>query len=58
MPKKYKLYLTSIKLIVKVCDVAAGQTQDLDLAELPLRRLGRDEQAQRVEGCVHAAWKC
>lgn len=54
---KYELYSTCIELVIKMCDVAAGEAQDLDLAELPVGRLRRYEQAQRVERRVHAAWK-
>ena len=38
-------------------DVAASKAEDLDLAELPVGRFRGDEQAQRVERYVHAAWK-
>lgn len=47
--------LTSIKLIIQMRNVTAGQSQDLDLAELPVGWFRRDEQTQRVERRVHAA---
>lgn len=37
-------------------NIAAGQSQDLNLAELPVGRFRRDEQTQRAERRVHAAW--
>ena len=35
-------------------DVRGGQPQRLDLAQLPIDRLRRDELAQVLEGAVHA----
>lgn len=40
-----------------MCDVASSETQDLYLAELAVRRLRGDQQAQRIECHVHAAWE-
>lgn len=37
-------------------DIAAGQPEDLNLAQLPVWWFGRDEQPQCVERHVHAAW--
>lgn len=48
--------LTCIKLIIQMRNVTAGQPQDLDLAELPVGRFRWNEQTQRVERRVHAAW--
>lgn len=51
------LIATRIKLVVQMCDVAAGKSEDFDLAQLAIRRLRRNKQPQCVEGHIDAAWK-
>jgi hypothetical protein len=40
---------------VKVCNVAAGETQDFNLGELPICRFSGNQSAQCAHGAVHAA---
>ena len=45
---------TCVKLYGEVLDVGGGQSQGLDLAQLPVQRLGGDEVPQAGEGRVDA----
>ena len=45
---------TCIKLYCEVLDVGGCQSQSLDLAQLPVQRLGGDEVPQAGEGRVDA----
>lgn len=38
-------------------DVATGQSQDLNLAQFPIRWFCGDQQPQSVERRIHAAWR-
>jgi len=42
---------------VKVCYVAAGESQDLNLGQLPICRFSGNQSAQSAHGAVHAANK-
>ena len=46
--------LTCIKLYGEMLDVGGGQSQGLDLAQLPVQRLRGDEVPQAGEGGVDA----
>ena len=48
------LELTCIKLYGEMLDVGGGESQGLDLAQLPVQRLGGDEVPQAGEGRVDA----
>lgn len=52
-----KLYITSVKLVIQMSDVAPSEAQNLNFAKFAVRWLGGDQQPQSIKRHIHAAYK-